>query len=102
MSKRPVATVIVILVVIVLVIGIVQYVRGMGGDAQENPGAANSAGPAEGGALETGGALDQENGYQRLPARNMPNTVASYPPNGPETASPPPSQMQGQAQGNGR
>ena len=37
-----------------------------------------------------GGALDQTKGYERLPARNMPNKVSEYPPTGPETASPPP------------
>jgi hypothetical protein len=84
--------VIVAVVVIILAVLVVQYIRGMAGDTATDPGASNTAGPAEGGALETGGALDQTSGYDRLPARDMPDTVASYPPNGPETASPPPPQ----------
>jgi hypothetical protein len=89
---------IVAVIVALMAIGLVQYLRSMGRDTQENPGASNQVGPAEGGALETGGALDSDGGFRHLPARDMPPTVEQYPPAGPETDNPPPSQNKGQNQ----
>jgi hypothetical protein len=54
----------------------------------QNPGASNTVGPAEGGALETGAALKPEEGYRKMAPRDMPPTIASYPPPASETASP--------------
>jgi len=88
MSKRAVIAVIIAIIVIAIAIGIVQYLRGMGGDAQTYPGASNTSGPAEGGALETGAALDSSDSYHHLPARNMPHTIASYPPGSPPSPGP--------------
>jgi hypothetical protein len=87
MRKRHV---IAIVVAIALVVILVLFY----GPAAMGPGSKpipdNTAGPAEGGALETGGALNPEAGDRRLPARDMPDTITQYPPTGPETASPPP------------
>lgn len=94
-SKRRVTAVIVAVLVVLMALGLIQYLRSMGRDTQENPGASNRVGPAEAGALETGGALDSDGGFRRLPARDMPHTVKQYPPTGPETDNPPPSQNKG-------
>lgn len=90
MPKRTVVIALIALVVAVLAVLLVQYVRGVSGDAEPAPLADNTAGPAEGGALETGGALNPDEGYRNLPARDMPNTISEYPPTGPETDNPPP------------
>jgi hypothetical protein len=92
LSKRTVIAAIVAVIVALTAVGLVQYLRSMSGDTPVNPGASNQVGPAEGGALETGGALDTEDGFRHLPARDMPHTIEQYPPAGPETDNPPPSQ----------
>jgi hypothetical protein len=89
MTKRAIAIIIAILTIAIL-IGVAQYVRGLAGDTRTDAGASNTDGPAEGGALETGGALNPDAGYRRLPARDMPNTISEYPPTGAETNNPPP------------
>jgi hypothetical protein len=40
----------------------------------------NTAGPAQAGALETGGALKPEEGYKSMRPRDMPKTINTYPP----------------------
>lgn len=92
MPKHAVMGVLVAVLAFVLLVLVVQYARGMLGDTRTEPAPANTHGPAEGGALETGGALDSDKGYRNLPARDMPSTVSEYPPEGPETDNPPPSQ----------
>lgn len=77
------------LLVVAMIVGLVQYARGLGDDAEPRPIPDNLSGPAEGGALETGGALDPD-GSRRLPARDMPKTIKQYPPAGLETDNPPP------------
>jgi hypothetical protein len=92
MPRHGVMGVLVAVVAIALAALVVLYIRGMAGDVRADPGAGNTLGPAEGGALETGGALNPDEGYRNLPARDMPSTVSEYPPQGPETDNPPPSQ----------
>lgn len=95
MPKRTVIAVIVAVVVLLLAVLLAQYFRGIAGDTDPTPVPDNTAGPAEGGALETGGALDSDAGFRNLPARDMPNTISEYPPTGPETDNPPPSRNRG-------
>jgi hypothetical protein len=83
MSKRLVVSVIIAVVLVLLAIGVVQYVRGLAGDTRTYPGPDNSAGPAEGGAMETGGAVDPTRGQERIAPTDMPHIAPSTPPEGP-------------------
>lgn len=86
----------IVIAIAVAVLAVVAIVLLLGPAVTTKPGsepvADNTAGPAEAGALETGGALDPNKGFERMPARDMPHTIKEYPPAGPETNNPPPSQ----------
>ena len=94
MNKRIVIAGILMVVALAVAVLLVQYLRGMTGAEDPAPPPGSTLGPAEGGALETGGALYTESSgdIRHLPARNMPDTISEYPPTGPETDNPPPSQ----------
>jgi hypothetical protein len=80
MRNNPIPAIVVAIVALVVFVMVVAYARAMLGGAEPSPMPNNTAGPAQGGALETGGAMKSEEGYKSMPPRDMPRTTSSYPP----------------------
>jgi hypothetical protein len=80
MRNNPVPAILVAIAAVIVLILALSYARAMFGGAHPAPMPANTAGPAQAGALETGGALKPEEGEKSMPPRDMRKTISTYPP----------------------